>query len=235
MKTRAHFTPAKIDGFTLLEMVITMVIFLLLAGAVFGIITGVLQSVSTLHENQNRRDEIAALNAFFKKELDDLSAQSSLASYKRNSEGLVQNGIILGEAGEAKGIDFKIQANGYYTLRETTVTSIHDSHPNEESATFTASLKSHVTKDDGSLNWTPLIRDIKTATWKFHDPNTDLWLDQWDNAGAKPNLVELSLQLAGDLQPVTMDFWIPQLSPAILPNLSQNASPVSAPTPSHAP
>jgi prepilin-type N-terminal cleavage/methylation domain-containing protein len=35
-------------GFTLIEMMITLAVFILLAGAVFGIMTGVLQSTSAL-------------------------------------------------------------------------------------------------------------------------------------------------------------------------------------------
>ena len=41
----------------------------------------------------------------------------------------------------------------------------------------------------------------------------------------KPNLVEFSMQPAGDLQPTTMDFWIPKINPVSVHILPQAASP----------
>jgi len=119
--TPLRSVPGKTAGFTLLEMVITLSIFILLAAAVFGIMTGVLQGASSLQDNQNRRDQIAALNAFLKKKLGEMPAGSALISYRRgDGEGLAQNGIILGQESLAVAIDAKVQANGYYTLRYAT-------------------------------------------------------------------------------------------------------------------
>jgi len=83
-----------------------------------------------------------------------------------------------------------------------------------------------ITNDDASINWSPLIRDIKAVSWKFQDLNITQWLDQWNNASAKPNLVEFSTQLAGDSQPVTMDFWLPRIDP-----VSNGITPQPVPSP----
>jgi prepilin-type N-terminal cleavage/methylation domain-containing protein len=68
------------SGFTLLEMMITLAIFILLAAAVFGLLSGVLQSTATLQDNQNSKDQSAALNAFLKKRLGEMPVSSSLVS-----------------------------------------------------------------------------------------------------------------------------------------------------------
>jgi prepilin-type N-terminal cleavage/methylation domain-containing protein len=195
-------------GFTLLEMMITLAIFILLAAAVFGIMTGVLQSTSTLQDNQNRRDQVAALNAFLKKKLGELPAASTLGSYQRGAgEGLVQNGILFGTANLATAIDAKAQANGYYALRLATfATGAGQGQPQDARQV----LQQAVTTDDPTLAWTPLMGDIKTLDWKFLDFNQTLWLELW-NSSAKPNLIEFSMQPAGDLQPTTMDFWLPKI------------------------
>jgi prepilin-type N-terminal cleavage/methylation domain-containing protein len=198
----------KSGGFTLLEMMITLAIFILLAGAVFGILTGVLQSTSTLQDNQSRRDQISALNAFLKKKLGEMPARSSLVSYQRgDGEGLVQNGIIFGNTNFATAIDAKIQPNGYYTLRLATFETEADPTQPQDARQV---LQQSMTTDDPTLVWTPLITDLKTLDWKFLDFNATLWVEIWSST-TKPNLAELSTQVAGDLQPTTMDFWLPKI------------------------
>jgi prepilin-type N-terminal cleavage/methylation domain-containing protein len=201
-------------GFTLIEMMITLAVFILLAGAVFGIMTGVLQSTSALQDNQDRRDQVEALNAYFKKKLGELTPASTLVSYERgDGEGLLQNGILFGDVTSATAIDAKSQPNGYYVLRLTTLTPIVAEGQTAQDARQV--LLQAVTTDDPSLVWSPLIKDIKTLDWKFLDYNQLPWLDVWNNT-TKPTLVEFSMQPAGDLLSTTMDFWIPKVDPVSL-------------------
>jgi prepilin-type N-terminal cleavage/methylation domain-containing protein len=202
-------TATEASGFTLLEMMITLAIFILLAAAVFEILTGVLQGTSSLQDNLNHRDQIAALNAFLKKKLGEMPAAGTLTSYQRgDGEGLVQNGIIFGTLNLATAIDAKVQANGYYTLRLATFAT--DAAPGDPPDARSA-LQQLVTTDDPTLAWTPLITDIKTLDWKFLDFNQTVWVELWGSS-SNPNLVEFSMQPAGELQPTTMDFWLPQIN-----------------------
>lgn len=194
-------------AFTLVEMVITMAIFVLLAGAIFGIITGVLQSADVLQDNQNRRDEIMALQEFLKAQLDAMPGKATLHSYQRGTgDGLHLNGIIFGTAGLLTAIDAKAQPNGLFTLRvatySTTGDDIHAANVFDQA----------VTGDDESLNWRDLIRDVKSIDWKFMPANDTRWADDWPLATTtKPNLVEFSIQLAGETQPAVTDLWIPPI------------------------
>lgn len=209
-------------GFTLLEMMITLAIFILLAAAVFGILTGVLESTATLQDNQNHCDQVAALNAFVKKRLGELPAASSLVSYQRgDGAGLVQNGIIFGTVNLARAIDATTQPNGYYALRLTTFAST--TSPDQPQDARQVLLQS-VTTDDPTLVWTPLVKDIKTLDWKFLDFNTTLWVDLWSSS-TKPNLVEFSMQPAGDLQATTMDFWLPKINAVTVTIAAQPKTP----------
>jgi len=195
-------------GFTLLEMIITLTIFLLLASAVFGILMAVLESTATLQDDQNHKDETAALHAFLKKKLGEMPVSSSITSYQRgNGEGLVQNGIVFGTAELASVIDAKLQANGYYTLRYTTLTEGVVGGVQQDARTI---LTQSVSTDDPTLVWTPLITDVKTLDWKFLDFNQTIWVDLWTST-ANPNLVEFTMQPSGDLQADTMDFWLPKI------------------------
>ncbi len=53
-------------------MMITLAIFVLLAAALFGLMTGVLQSTAVLQDNQFRGDQTAALAAYIKNKLTSL-------------------------------------------------------------------------------------------------------------------------------------------------------------------
>ena len=205
--------PARPGGFTLLEMMITLAVFILLAAAVFGLMTAVLESTSTLQDNQNRRDEVAALNAFFKKKLGELPAGSSLVTYQRGTgEGLVQNGIIFGTHDLATAIDGKVQANGYYALRLATfIAGTVQGQPQDARAI----LQQAVISNDPTLTWIQLMGDIKTLDWKFLDLNATVWVELWSGPN-NPNMVEFSMQPAGELQPTTMDFWLPKLEAAVM-------------------
>jgi prepilin-type N-terminal cleavage/methylation domain-containing protein len=213
MNLAAPFSAARrrSAGFTLVEMVITLTVFVLLSAAIFGIISGVLTSASTLQGNQNRQDEVAALQSFLGKKLHDLPGQSLLGSYRRgDGEGLDQNGIIFGTAYFLTAVDAKVQANGLYTLRLASFSSGTDAANGP--AVFTKAVQ----EDDPSLAWTPLLHDVQHMAWRFEAYNAGQWSDQWMNPAIKPNLVEVSVQLAGDQNPTVMDFWIPPIYTATL-------------------
>ena len=198
------------SGFTLLEMIITLAVFILLATAVFGLMTAVLESTATLQDNQDRRDEIAALNAYLKNQLTGMTAQGTITSYLRgDGEGLNQNGLIYGTYNSAAAIDAKVQPNGYYTLRVTTLVTAPSQTQQQDAR---SALQQSVTADDPSLTWVTLMTDIKTLDWKFQDLNITDWVEQW-STGSVPNLIEFTMQPGGELQPTTMDFWIPKLVP----------------------
>jgi type II secretory pathway pseudopilin PulG len=212
---RPHF-----GAFTLVEMVVTLSVFILLSAAIFGIITGVLRSASSLQENQNRGDQGMALNAFLRSKLGGLPAQSVMISYRRgDGEGLDQNGIIFGTSGLLTAIDAKIQPNGLYSLRVATFS------PGPANSDPVDLFEGLVTSNDSSLAWTGLIRDLKHIDWKFEDSYGDPWADLWTAVNGKPTLVEFSMQIAGDVRPSVMDFWIPPLvAPTTLSGLSGSAT-----------
>ncbi len=207
-------------GFTLFEMVITVVILLLLAGMVFVLMTGILRSAATLQDNQNRTDQLSALYAFIKTKLTMMPARSTIASYARgDGEGLVQNGIIFGNTNLATAIDAKIQPNGLYLLR---LTSFATSESSQESQDARVTLTQAVTTDDPTLTWTSLIPDVQTVSWKFQDATQVQWDTAW-TASNTPNLIEFDMQGGGDRLPTTMDFWVPKINP-ISVHIESNSS-----------
>jgi prepilin-type N-terminal cleavage/methylation domain-containing protein len=207
-----HFGPrprGKKSGFTLIEMMVTLVVFLLLCAALFALMSGMLQGVSVLQDASDQRDKVSALNAYFSNQLGTMTAHSTLFSYLRgDGEGLNQNGIVFGNATSATAFDSKVQSNGLYTLRIANY-QVDPSSLTAQDARST--MQQLASTDDPSLTWTNLMTDLKNIDWKFQDPNGTDWLEQWI-ASANPNVMEFSMQLGGEDQPTTMDFWVPQLT-----------------------
>lgn len=193
------------SGFTLIEVIVTLAIFIILTASVFGIMTAVFESSNALKENQNRRDEVSALRAYLKSNLENLTATDHFVTYRRgDGEGLRVNGLLLITQGITEAIDATRQPNGLYTLRLAQPTT--DSDPNPTVSTFSQELDKNVE----ALAWTSLIHDVRSISWQFQSSSPP-WLDEWTSDSTKPTLVECTIQLAGDEQPTTMDFSIPHL------------------------
>jgi len=210
-------------GFTLIEVIITLSIFLLLAAAVFGIFSATLESVSGLQDNLNQSDEVEALGAFLKKSLLDLPADGALTSYHRDGMPFKVSGLIWGSGNQLRAADMLLQPNGYYSLRLAYYTP-----PDSSQVVPLADFQRQILSDDPSLAWRVLVRDIRTADWRFKGFNAMVWDEQASNG--KPVLAEFTLQLAGSTSAVTDDFWIPPTQPMTI-----QAAPVAAATPGGGP
>ena len=197
-------------GFTLIEVIITLTIFVILTACVFGIMTAVFQSSNDLKANQNRRDQISAFGAYLKNRFSSLTGDDHIISYRRgNGDGLGVNGVILNVGGSFKAIDTDSQDNGLYGLR---LAQPGDFDPQPTIASFSQELDKHVS----ALVFVPLLADVHTIKWQFRLAQSPNWLPEWTSTTSNPDVVECSVQLAGEDSPTVFDFSIPRLTaPAI--------------------
>jgi prepilin-type N-terminal cleavage/methylation domain-containing protein len=215
MRTRTSQIPS---GFTLIEVVITLCVFVLLAAAVFSIFSATLESAAGLQDNQARNDEVQSLGAWLKRSLLDMPASGTVVSYHRDDMPFHVAGLVWGVGNDLQALDLHLQANGEYTLRLAAYQP--SSSPSYQVSGLTDTLAlpqfvNEVERDDSALAWRTLVRDLKAADWRFLPFNTNEWLDA--SLGQKPAIVELTFQQAGAPAPVTEDFWIPPTqSPRIL-------------------
>jgi len=207
-------------GFTLIEMIITLSVFLLLAAAIFGIFGATLQSASTLQENQNREDAVQALGAWLRQSLLEIPSGGVLVSYHRDDQPFRVSGIIWGIDHNLRALDIQAQGNGNYLLRlanyreadDHLATAFADSTGPTVSAEAVAHFKTQVLENDSNLSWRTLLRDIKSANWRFRSTASTDWVDS--SSEGRPLLAELTLQSSGMIGSVVDDFWIPPLQPA---------------------
>jgi prepilin-type N-terminal cleavage/methylation domain-containing protein len=195
-------------GFTLIEMIISLSIFLLLTAAVFTIFGATMQGASVLQDDNDRGDRTEAMAGWLKKTFLELPAASSVISYARENVPFDVADVGWGDANHFNALDLHLQPDGRYTLRLTGATSA-----TVDQATFTRD----VLQDDPSLTWRPLLRDLTAADWRFRPQGSLVWMDS--SPGGRPDVVQFTFQIAGAAHEVVDDFWIPRLVPPAAPVL----------------
>ena len=203
------------NGFTLIEVIVTLSVFILLTASVFGIMSAVFESSNELQANQNRRDQISALHAYVKNCFDSLGATGGFMTYRRgDGEGLSVNGVIFMSPDGLRALDAQHQDDGLYTLRLA-----RPGHGNPSLADFDEELD----KDHDALTWIPLIREVRSIDWKFRQSATSDWLSESPRVASKPMLIQFTIEVAGDERSSSMIFQIPNL---VAPTLG-NTQPVA--------
>jgi prepilin-type N-terminal cleavage/methylation domain-containing protein len=220
-------------GFTLIEVIITLCVFVLLAAAVFGIFSATLQSSSALQDEQSRKDSSEALGGWLRQSLLDIPASGTVASYSRQGTPFHVSGIVWGAGEDLQALDLQLQNNGQYTLRLATYQPAAGSGTGVngvvDSSVVLSQFIAEVVRDDASLTWRPLVRDLKAADWRFRDASGTDWLDV--ASGPKPVLAEFTFQIAGTPTPVVEDYWIPPTQPALNPSAGALPAPAVTATP----
>ena len=203
MKTPGHFARG---GFTLIEMIVTLSIFLLLVGAVFEIFDATLQSAGTLQDGQARADQAEALGAWLRESFLSLPANGSIFSYRREGAPFDVSDVIWGSADQYNALDLHLQPDGHYSLR------LAVSQPKDNDATVgeESAFAREVLNNDPALSWRVLLHDVTTADWRFLVPNDPQWHDA--TSGNRELIVQFSFQQAGATQPAVTDCWIPPLT-----------------------
>jgi prepilin-type N-terminal cleavage/methylation domain-containing protein len=206
--------PSSRAGFTLIEMLVSLMVFLLLAAAVFEIFDATLESASGLRDNQVASNRSEALGAWLKQSLQTLPAEGTLVSYHRDGRAFRVSGIIWGVGDNLQALDLQPQANGQYTLRLASFQPSGSSSPGNQGAVAgyspaLSAFQSEVFNDDSALAWRPLLHDLTLADWRFRVADITEWQDT--STGVRPVLVQLTFEMGGASSPIIDDFWIPPL------------------------
>jgi hypothetical protein len=207
MKSARFFSRAR-RGFTLVEMVVTLGVFILLAASVFGILSAILQSSTGLADDQFREDEAGALTGYLQHKFRHIAEGGLMLTYRRTGQEQGP-GLVFGTAAEMVALEPAVAANGFCLLRETRFVPPRDSQL--DARTQALLLERLVLRDDDGLVWTPLLRDVRTLAWRFQDARQPVWTRILPEVGAQPALIEMTLEIAGDRHARTADFWIPTI------------------------
>lgn len=181
-------------GFTLVEMILALGIFVLLAGAIFASVQAVTTASAVLGEEQVRARRLDAFLSWCRQGFRNLPARAEVLLRTRDTgaAGLAVDLLIrrapgafsLGEF-DAQGPDLVLSAlpdgRGGATLSV---------------ARYPGSWNlNEITQNLREEDWVPLLRDIRLLRWTFWDAVQEQFVEQWPEGRPRPELMRLELTL----------------------------------------
>lgn len=194
-------------GFTLFEVILASAIFVLLAGGIYFAVSTSVAAADELAREQMDARKLGAFADFLRDGFLNLPPEARIF-LRADGDGGVQlivtkaagafvvasmaargAGVILGAGPDGKG-------GGDFRL-----------------ARFPGRSDDAVRRgDSGGVEWLPLLDGVKSVRWRFFDRFAQRYVETWENAAQRPELVELTLGLAG-ATPRTFLFQSPRLGP----------------------
>lgn len=200
------------SAFTLLEVIIAMTVFSIIAGALFGVVQASIRAADELETTQRESRRISAFVELCRKTLATLPPQASFRGFwVEDSDPAVQEiefrnapsifswgGTALNYGSTTLGI--RAQEDGRFSL----AISRSDFAPPEETG-FITETDTALEPDELGRYWLVLVPDLEWVQWRFFDSRINDWLDLWQSR-TRPRLVELQFLLPGDTIPIRAVF-----------------------------
>lgn len=226
MKPRRPSAPP--DGFTMIEMVVALVIFLLLAGGIYMVVNSAIKASGVLSEETIRYQRLDAFISLLRRTFHNLPATAKISGGVRTSDGGAIPEIVLREApgifawGTGGPMDGTILLSAVPRLGGGAQFSL---------LSLPGSLSEQELRDalrGGS--WLRLLPDLREARWRFYDESQQDWREDWPEGMNRPPLLELSFTLLGEETPRTYMFWLPPVKEQ-RPIREDEKNPQPTPTP----
>jgi type II secretory pathway pseudopilin PulG len=195
-RSNIYFRRARLRAFTLLEVSLALIILMLLVGVLYAIVDGTFRSAGALKERQERTRELNAFLSLCRRTFANLPATATFQARLvpdsngnhvttelvfRNAPGMwwwggpgnESTSTILGVRGQVGGFV------GLGVLQDS-----------EEA--INSYLKDGTTKRP----WFVLLPDLRDAQWRFYEPVSASWTNDWTNLSVRPTCAELTLATA---------------------------------------
>jgi prepilin-type N-terminal cleavage/methylation domain-containing protein len=198
-------------GFTLFEMIVVIMIFVLMAGGIYTTVSAAVQASATLSEENLRTQRLNAYVSLLRRTFHNLPATAKISGGVRaGGEGIPE--IVLRDA---PGI-FAWGSGGPSAGTIVLAARPRLGGGREFSLLLMPSSLGEVERRDAldRGRWLRLVPDMRSARWRFFNPSLQEWVEEWPEDGDRPPLVELSLELLGEEIPRSYVFWLPPVKEA---------------------
>jgi prepilin-type N-terminal cleavage/methylation domain-containing protein len=212
MKARRAAFSVPSSGFTLLEILIALSVFVLIIGGVFAISRGTLElsnDITQVQEQSNvRQNFIEFLRSSFRRLPAEAEIQMGKAKSGNGTAITVFNGGDAFSPGDPIAPDGSIELfskespGGDFTVG----LRILDGDQTNAARTNTGRALS---KASGKETVLPLVENIVRFDWEFFDATQNNWVKEWKDQ-QRPMFARVELALE-DGQPSTYVFWIPPI------------------------
>lgn len=193
-------------GFTFIEMVVVLAIFVLLAGGIYTVVNAAIGASAVLSEENLRSQRLNAFVSLLRRTLHNLPATAQITGGVR-SDGSGVPEIVLrdapgvfswGTGGPAAGTVLLSAVPRLGGGVQFSLLSLPSSLGEQERRDAVRNGK-----------WLRLLPDLRAARWRFYDEGQQDWREDWPEGSGRPQLVELSFTVLGEELPRTYMFWLP--------------------------
>jgi len=193
-------------GFTMIEMVVVLVIFVLLAGGIYTVVNSAVSASAVLSDENLHSQRINAFVSLLRHTFHNLPATAQIAGGIRN-DGRPIPEIVLrdapgllawGTGGAAAGTVLLSAVPRLGGGMQFSLMSLPSSLGEQE--------RRNAVRDG---KWLLLLPNLREARWRFYDETTQDWREDWPEGSGRPLLVELNFSLLGEEIPRTYVFWLP--------------------------
>jgi type II secretory pathway pseudopilin PulG len=209
-------------AFTIFEVMLALTLLVVLVGGLFGVLQACMESAAELQSRQQQNQSINGFIELFRRTVRNLPVEASMEGgqfeegsgqflqkiYFRNAPRAFawgEDSLFLGET----ILSARPQVGGLFSL------GVYRSTESEQ--------KLRSSEADDKLRWLFLIKDLREIKWRFFDPRSGVWQEEWRDASSRPTLIEMNLTLAGETNAITSVFWVPTLNPSL--NQAGNTAP----------
>lgn len=206
MKTMPRKKTGSRSGFTMIEMTVVLVIFVLLAGGIYTVVNAAITASAVLSEENLRSQRLSAFVSLLRRTFHNLPATAQISGGPRpDGSGVAE--IVLRDA---PGVF------AWGTGGPTSGTVLLAAVPRLGGGvqfsllSLPSSLGEQERRDavrDGQ--WLRLLPDLREARWRFYDEGQQDWREDWPEGTGRPPLIELSFTALGEEIPRTYVFWLP--------------------------
>ena len=193
-------------GFTMIEMTVVLVIFVLLAGGIYATVNAAVRATATLSEENLQIQRLNAFVSLLRRTFHNLPANAVFSGGVRSQDGDGFAEIVLRDAPGVFAWGLGGPSSGTALLsarprlgggREISLMLLPGS---------LGEMERREALQDGK--WLRLLPDLREVQWRFYDEAQQDYVDEWPE-GARPPLIELNLTLLGEEVPRKFVFWLP--------------------------
>jgi hypothetical protein len=191
----------------LLEVILGLAILTIIVTLVFRIIQTTVRITTDVQYLQSEQEHADGLYEILRKHFDSLPRT---AQFQTRRVGNVLELVFLGAP-----FHFSWTANGPQ-FGSTVIAARRGSDGSYSLAVVQepedASTSYAVSGDPTLARWAPIVGNLRECNWRFFDPRTQEWKNDWKDPGARPTLFECTFEASGQVVPTRAVFRWPVAS-----------------------
>jgi len=201
MRTYAH--PK--SGFTLVEVVTAVILMVLFSGALFALLSSVLESRVVMTERIQKQNRLIAWDYFFRSTLEQLEVESVILTEDATSTGITNLGYKI------RFLNATIKL-GSYAEYSSDSSFILETIEGKKGTVILQVVPYPKVDETGNLgNLYPplvLVDDISQIRFEFYNALSDEWTEEWLMNNQKPHAIKNHITLQSG-ESHEMIVWIP--------------------------